>query len=295
MSDWQIECDHVSYSYPISEQKKPALADINVKLEKGKFYGVIGANGAGKTTFCAVLRGFIPSFYKGSLVGTVQIDGQEIDQLDAKISKKIGFIFQNPFSQLSGVKDTVFEEVAFGLENFGINALEIEKRVSEIMRLCDIEKLALKNPFELSGGQVQRVAFASILVLNPEILIIDEPTSQLDPEAAEMIYKIISHLKDTNKTIILVDHRTDLIAEYADEVLLFDHGKLIIKDSPDKVLADDSIENRGIKLPAATKLFYELQKRGINLSKIPTTIGEANDLIRKAKVDRSDGCGTEQR
>ena len=129
-------------------------------------------------------------------------------------------IFQNPFTQISGVKDTVFEEVAYGLENFGVPVEEIERRVIEVMKMTNIESLAEKNPFELSGGQMQRVALASVIVLEPDILIIDEPTSQLDPEGTESVFAIIKAMKDKQKTIILVEQKIDLIAEYADDVLV---------------------------------------------------------------------------
>lgn len=121
----------------------------------------------------------------------------------------------------------MFEEVAYGLENFGIPVEEIERRVVEVMKLTDIEALAMKSPFDLSGGQMQRVALASVIVLEPDILIIDEPTSQLDPEGTESVFAIIKALKEKQKTIILVEHKIDLIAEYADEVLVFKGGEII--------------------------------------------------------------------
>ena len=128
---------------------------------------------------------------KGEIKGEVLVEGKNINEYGGELSQKIGFVFQNPFTQICGVKDTVFEEVAYGLENFGVPVEEIERRVIEVMKMTNIESLAEKNPFELSGGQMQRVALASVIVLEPDILIIDEPTSQLDPEGTESVFAII--------------------------------------------------------------------------------------------------------
>ena len=182
-------CVKTLSSYPLTTE--PAIKHLNLQIERGKFYGVIGENGSGKTTLCALLRGFAPSFYKGEIKGEVLVEGKNINEYGGELSQKIGFVFQNPFTQISGVKDTVFEEVAYGLENFGVPVEEIERRVIEVMKMTNIESLAEKNPFELSGGQMQRVALASVIVLEPDILIIDEPTSQLDPEGTESVFAII--------------------------------------------------------------------------------------------------------
>ena len=200
-----IECKNVTYNYPLTE--KPAVKNINITLERGKFYGVVGENGAGKTTLCAVLRGFAPSFYQGELQGEVLYEGKPLPEYGANIATKIGYAFQNPFTQISGVKDTVFEEVAYGLENFGVPVEEIVERVENIMKLTNIEALAMKNPFELSGGQAQRVALASVIVLEPDVLIIDEPTSQLDPQGTEAVFEIIKLMKEKG-TVTSTCHRT---------------------------------------------------------------------------------------
>lgn len=245
--DFVIQVDHVTYSYPLA--KEPALKQLNVGIERGKFYGVIGENGAGKTSFCALLRGFIPEFYKGNMEGKVLVEGKAISEYGGNIASKIGYVFQNPFTQISGVKDTVFEEVAYGLENMGVPVEEIEKRVVDVMRMTDIEALAEKNPFDLSGGQMQRVALASVIVLEPDILVIDEPTSQLDPEGTESVFAIIKALKERRKTIILVEHKIDLIAEYADEVLVFKDGEIIASGDKQKILSDMSLAEKDVALP----------------------------------------------
>ena len=276
--DCVIELKNVTYSYPLTTV--PAIKDLSVKIEKGKFYGVIGENGSGKTTFCALLRGFAPSFYKGDLSGEVLVEGRPtLEYGPGELASKIGFVFQNPFTQISGVKDTVFEEVAYGLENFGVPVDEIERRVVEVMKLTDIESLAEKNPFDLSGGQMQRVALASVLVIEPEILVIDEPTSQLDPEGTESVFKIISKLKEKKKTVILVEHKIDLIAEYADEVLVFKDGSLVAAGDKQEILSDMSLLEKGVALPQVAILGNTLKEEGITLKYIPVTEKQAEEVF----------------
>lgn len=282
--DFVMECKNVTYSYPLAET--PALKGISVQIEKGKFYGVIGENGSGKTSFCALLRGFIPSFYKGNLEGEVLIEGKDLVEYKEGLAKKIGYVFQNPFTQISGVKDTVFEEIAYGLENFGVLESEIEKRVIEVMALTDIQDLAEKNPFDLSGGQMQRVALASVIILEPDILIIDEPTSQLDPEGTESVFKIIKALKEKQKTIILVEHKIDLIAEYADKVIVFQDGKIIANGDKQEILSDISFMNQGVALPQVAVLGNALKSAGLPLKQIPVTEKQAISLISDILKER---------
>ena len=282
--DFVIQVDHVTYSYPLA--KEPALKQLNVGIERGKFYGVIGENGAGKTSFCALLRGFIPEFYKGNMEGKVLVEGKAISEYGGNIASKIGYVFQNPFTQISGVKDTVFEEVAYGLENMGVPVEEIEKRVVDVMRMTDIEALAEKNPFDLSGGQMQRVALASVIVLEPDILVIDEPTSQLDPEGTESVFAIIKALKERRKTIILVEHKIDLIAEYADEVLVFKDGEIIASGDKQKILSDMSLAEKDVALPQVAILGNKLKQMGLPITEIPVTEKEAVEIIRKALKER---------
>jgi energy-coupling factor transport system ATP-binding protein len=194
-----------------------------------------------------------------------------VDYAPGELSLAIGYVFQNPFNQISGVKDTVFEEVAFGLENFGVPVDEIEQRVVDIMELTRITSLADKNPFELSGGQQQRLALASIIVLRPEILVIDEPTSQLDPEGTESVFEIIRMMKEEKKTIVLVEHKVDLVAEYADEVLILDKGALIHKGPVAALLRNEDLSKHGIALPQVALLGNELIHRGLPLEEVPIT------------------------
>ena len=272
-----MECKNVTYTYPLADA--PSIRNVSLNIEEGKFYGIVGENGSGKTTLCAILRGFAPSFYQGDIQGEVLVYGKPIGEYGGELATKIGYVFQNPFTQISGVKETVFEEVAYGLENFGVPVEEIVERVEEIMKLTHIDSLAEKNPLELSGGQMQRVALASVLVLEPDILIIDEPTSQLDPQGTESVFEIIKMMKDKKKTIILVEHKIDLIAEYADEVLVLRGGKLIAGGDKAQVLSDISLMEQGVQLPQMAILGSRLKEKGFPISEIPVTEKRAVEII----------------
>lgn len=280
-----MECKNVTYTYPLAD--KPSIRDVSLNIEEGKFYGVVGENGSGKTTLCAILRGFAPSFYQGEIQGEVLVYGKPIGEYGGELATKIGYVFQNPFTQISGVKETVFEEVAYGLENFGVPVEEIVERVEAIMKLTHIDSLAEKNPLELSGGQMQRVALASVLVLEPDILIIDEPTSQLDPQGTESVFEIIKMMKEKKKTIILVEHKIDLIAEYADEVLVLRGGKLIASGDKAQVLSDMSLMEQGVQLPQVAILGSRLKEKGFPISEIPVTEKRAVEIISAALNGRN--------
>ena len=275
-----MECKNVTYTYPLADE--PSIRNVSLNIEEGKFYGIVGENGSGKTTLCAILRGFAPSFYQGDIQGEVLVYGKPIGEYGGELATKIGYVFQNPFTQISGVKETVFEEVAYGLENFGVPVEEIVERVEAIMKLTHIDSLAEKNPLELSGGQMQRVALASVLVLEPDILIIDEPTSQLDPQGTESVFEIIKMMKDKKKTISLVEHKIDLIAEYADEVLVLRGGKLIAGGDKAQVLSDISLMEQGVQLPQMAILGSRLKEKGFPISEIPVTEKRAVEIISAA-------------
>jgi energy-coupling factor transport system ATP-binding protein len=275
-----IEFKNVSYTYPLTNT--PVIKNMSFTLERGGFYGLIGQNGSGKTTLCALIRGFAPAFFKGTLEGEVLVDGRPtVDYGPGELSLRIGYVFQNPFNQISGVKETVFEEVAFGLENFGVPPDEIESRVIEIMEMTGITSVAEKNPFALSGGQQQRLALASIIVLQPDILVIDEPTSQLDPEGTESVFGIIRRMKEEKKTIVLVEHKVDLIAEYADTVLVLNKGELLRMGPVREVLRDETLQDYGVQLPRIALLGNELLRRGAPLGEVPITEEEAVETLKK--------------
>ena len=276
-----FKIENVNYKYPLED--KQALKNINIEIKKGEVWAVIGKNGSGKTTFCNMLRRFVPDFYKGELTGKITLEDKELKNYSQKeLVQKIGFVFQNPFTQISGVKDTVFEEIAYGLENLGLEKEEIISRVEEILKLLEIEKLRDRNPYDLSGGQKQRVALASIIAMNPDILVIDEPTSQLDPKGTEDIFKIINLMANEGKTIILVEHKLELIAEYAENILVLDEGEVILSGKAKEVLNNKILLEKEIGMTQYSILAYELEKTGkVELKEIPITKEKIVELLKK--------------
>ena len=277
MCDFKLE--DVSYKYPLEDRE--ILKNINLDIKKGEFWAVIGKNGSGKTTLCNVLRRFVPDFYKGELKGRITLEGKELKDYSAKeIVQKVGFVFQNPFTQISGVKETVFEEIAFGLENLALDAEYIRKRVEETLKLLRIEELRDKNPYELSGGQGQKVALASIIAMDPEIMVIDEPTSQLDPKGTEEIFEIIDILKKEGKTIILVEHKLELIAEYAEKVMVLDEGEMILSGNTEDVLKNKILIEKEIGIPQYAAIAYRLMDEGkVKFEEIPITKEKAVEVF----------------
>lgn len=276
-----IELKNVSFKYELQEEKTIKNMDLYVK--QGEFVGIIGKNGSGKTTLCNIIRGIIPDFVQGQISGDIVIDNKNIDDIErGEMAELVGFVFQNPFSQISGIKKTVFEEIAYGLENLGVPREEIRQRVTDVIKLLKIEDLQDKNPNELSGGQSQRVAIASIIVMNPKVLIFDEPTSQLDPLGTEEIFDILKLLKSQNKTIILVEHKIDLIAEYADRVVVMDDGEIIFNGETHEVLSNDKIEKHNVSMPIVSKLAYKLNEEKPRFFKnIPITLDECKKELEE--------------
>lgn len=276
-----IELKNVSFKYELQQEK--TIKNLDLYVGQGEFIGIIGKNGSGKTTLCNIIRGIIPDFVQGEISGDIIIDSKNIDDIErGEMAELVGFVFQNPFSQISGIKKTVFEEIAYGLENLGVPREEIKQRVTDVIKLLKIEDLQDKNPNELSGGQSQRVAIASIIVMNPKVLIFDEPTSQLDPLGTEEIFDILKLLKSQNKTIILVEHKIDLIAEYADRVVVMDDGEIIFNGETHEVLSNDKIEESNVSMPIVSKLAYKMnaEKQGF-FKKVPITLDECKKELEE--------------
>lgn len=235
-----IEVQDLSYTYPTT--KRPALNGITLQVEKGEFVAIVGPNEAGKSTLCYALSGFIPHFFRGTLEGSVhvaEINTQESSLADLVL--KVGLVFQNPFNQMSGSKFTLFEEIAFGLENIGIPREEMILRVEKVMAQTGISDLAERSPYSLSGGQQQRVAIASILVMEPEVLVLDEPTSQLDPIGSQEVFHVIKGMSKRGITVVMVEHKIEWVAEFADRVIALHEGKISLEGSPHHVLTSPTM------------------------------------------------------
>lgn len=269
-----IKLQNVCYQYSTAEET--TIKEVSFSVKKGELCALIGANGSGKTTVCNIIRGFVPHFYTGELTGDILIEGEGIQDSNlGLLGLKVGFVFQNPFVQISGSKDTVFEEIAFGLENLGVPIEKINTRVNEMLKLVQIDHLRDKNPMELSGGQKQRVALASILAMDPPIFVIDEPTSQLDPQGTEDIFRIIKLLKEQGKTIVLVEHKLELIAEYADHIIVLSDGEVVLDGTTKEVFSNEELLSYNVSLPQYAMLGVALQNEGFMVDDIPINKEEA--------------------
>jgi energy-coupling factor transport system ATP-binding protein len=247
-----ITFEHVSYSYPQASQ--PALRDINLSLATGSLVAVVGANGSGKTTLCAAIAGFVPHHFRGELSGHVRIDELDTSAATlAELTTRVGFVFQNPFNQLSGAKLTVAEEVAFGLENLGVPTAEMGERVAAALAVVGLSALAERSPYDLSGGEMQRLALASILVMQPRVLVLDEPTAQLDPVGAQQVFAAIRSLVEACQiTVVLAEHNAEHVAQFADRVLALDGGAVVLDGTPAEVLTSDRLEEVGVSVSRYT-------------------------------------------
>ncbi len=248
-----ITIENLKYKYPGTDRL--VLDGISLSIEKGEFIGIVGQNGAGKSTLCQAIIGLVPQFYQGAYGGKVLVKERLADQVKVQeMCEDVGLIFQNPFNQLSGAKDTVYGEVAYGLQNLGIEREEMRSRIEKVLKQLDIWQYRDRNPFDLSGGQMQRVAIASMLVMQPEVMILDEPTSQLDPEGTEEVFRVVDRLSKTGKTIIMVEQKLEKMAKYCDRLILMHEGKVIDFDTPEKIFARDDLEELGVLPPAFVRI-----------------------------------------
>lgn len=273
-----IKITDLSYRYPTAEEE--VLRHVSLTIKKGELCAIVGANGSGKTTLCNAIRGFVPKFYKGEISGEVLVNGKDVQKEDiGSTALEVGFVFQNPFTQISGIADTVYEELAFGLENIGIDPTEINERIEKMMKLTKIEEFRDRDPYQLSGGQQQRVALASILVMGQDILVIDEPTSQLDPQSTDDVFEMIQLMKNMGKTVVLVEHKMEQIAEYADHVVVMDKGKIVLEGTAKEVFSNPKCMEYHTRLPQSTKIAMELMKEGIPFQEIPVTVDETIQIL----------------
>jgi energy-coupling factor transport system ATP-binding protein len=273
-----IYFQNFSYSYPT---KRNVLIDINLKVYKGEVLGIIGPNGAGKSTFCKSLNGLVPHFYGGTVKGNVIVAGMDtLEHTIAELSTKVGIVFQEPENQLSGLALTVEEEVGFGLSMLGFPRELIKERVKEAIEKVGLKGLERRSPFELSGGQQQRLAIATILAMKPEIMVLDEPTSLLDPIGKYEVFSVLKELIVEGSTIIIAEHEIEELAYLTDRILFLKEGKVISLDEARNVLSEISkLKEAGIDPPSITELTYLLEKElGIKIDKYPIKLSEAVKL-----------------
>jgi energy-coupling factor transporter ATP-binding protein EcfA2 len=282
-----VEVINVTYRYPLTDS--PALRNINLQVNEGEFVAIIGPNGAGKSTLCYTLAGFVPHFFKGDLTGTVEVAGNESSQSTLhEWVLNVGLAFQNPFNQISGAKYTVFEELAFGLENIGVPREEMRARVESALELTGIRDLADRSPYSLSGGQQQRVALASILVMQPKVLVLDEPTSQMDPIGTREVFGVIHKMAEQGMTVVLVEHKVEWIAQFADRVVALKDGQILLDGTPSEVLTSPIAEENGLGVSRYTSVARKAHELGLwKRDKLPITLEEAVEGFAEALTPHS--------
>lgn len=256
-----LEVEELSFTY--TEGKTAALRRLSFAVREGEFFCVIGPNGSGKSTLCNALVGLIPFYFSGKLEGEVRVMG--IDTKDSSVAdlcSQIGLVFQNPFNQLSYTAGSVAEELAYGLGNSGVPRAEMQQRVTAVAKLMRIDHIIHKNPLELSGSQVQRVALGSTFIMEPRILVLDECTTQLDPVGSEEIFDIIKRLNADGITVVMVDHDMERVARCADRILVIDAGKQVMLDTPRRVFSGTEISAHRVAGPDYTRIYRALEERG---------------------------------
>ena len=271
-----VNLQNVTYKYPLTDS--PALQNINLQVNEGEFLAIIGPNGAGKSTLCYTLAGFVPHFFKGDLTGVVEVAG--VESQNSSLSEwvlGVGLVFQNPFNQISGAKYTVFEELAFGLENIGIPREEMKARVEEAMELTGISDLADRSPYSLSGGQQQRVALTSILVMQPRVLVLDEPTSQMDPIGTREVFGVIRTMAGRGITVVMAEHKMEWIAQFADRVVALYEGQILMEGRPREVLTSELLTGKGFGISRYTSVAREARRQGLwpTDQPLPVTLEQA--------------------
>jgi len=277
-----IRIEGLTFYY--SGATQPSLQDINLEVNGGEFVLVTGPSGGGKSSLCRCLNGLIPHFYGGKIAGRVEVGGLDTLKHSTKeLATRVGMVFQDPENQL--VSLDVEREIAFGLENLAFPKNLIAKRIEESLDTLGISDLRHRQLHELSGGEKQKVAIASVLALHPSILILDEPTSELDPKGAEELLSVAMRLNDElGLTVILVEHRLDRVLQYADRLIVLNRGTVAVDGKVRDVMSSryQELFQMGIGVPPMIRLVQELKDRGIGIEGTPLTVKEGRAMLDKA-------------
>jgi energy-coupling factor transport system ATP-binding protein len=274
-----IKIENLTFWY--GDAATPAVREVSLEIGDGEFVLLTGPSGGGKSTLCRCLNGLIPHFYGGRITGRVEVNGLDITQHSTReLALKVGMIFQDPENQL--VAGDAEREIAFGMENLAFPGELMAKRMEESLDTLGISAIRHRRTGELSGGEKQKVVIASVLALHPAILVLDEPTSELDPGSAEEVLAAVGRLNDElGLTVILVEHRLDRVAQHVDRLLVLSGGAVIADGSPRSVLGGDKITDTGVGLPPIISLARGLRERGIGSGETPLTVKEGRMALGK--------------
>lgn len=270
-----IEVKNVTYEYSDEDNAFAAVKNLSLNIERGSFTVILGHNGSGKSTLAKMLNGL-----NKPTCGDVFVDGLNTkdEKTEIEVKRKVGMVFQNPDNQI--IASIVEEDVAFGPENLGIEPKKIEKRVDEALKATDMLQFKKSTPHRLSGGQKQRIAIAGIIAMEPECLVLDEPTAMLDPKGRAEIISTLHRLnREKGITVVLITHYMEE-AQNADRVIVMNDGKIIADDKPKVIFSDvESLKRVGLDVPQTAELLYNLKKNGFNVDTHAISIKEAAEQI----------------
>ena len=274
-----VKLDNLSFTY--NGAIKPALQNVNLTIEDGEFVLITGPSGGGKTTLCRCFNGLVPHFYGGTIGGRVEVQGMDtLKHPPKELATKVGMVFQDPENQL--VTTDVEREIAFGLENLGFPRNLIARRIEEALDTVGIAGLRFRRLQELSGGEKQKIAIASVLALHPEVVVLDEPTSELDPQSAEEVMRILERLNDElGITIILIEHRLDRVIHLVDRVVVISEGSIQANGQPGEVMSNIDSDGLGVGIPPVIRMMQRLQKNGLSINELPLTVKDARLILQK--------------
>ena len=282
-----IEFKDVSFWYGDIEDQ-PALKDINLTINEGDYVALLGLNGSGKTTLQLCVNGVVPNSLVGEFAGEVFVDGHDTFETPVReMAKIVGMVFDNPEFQLSQM--SVAEEIALGMESLGYSYEQMKDTIPEVLAIVGLEGLEDRSPFALSGGQQQRLSIASALAMHPKILVMDEPTSNVDPIGKEEIFAVAYDLnRERGMTVIMAEHEVEVMAQYANKVVVMDKGEILLNGTPQEVFSNvELIQDLGLRMPQVAEYGYYLEQKGlIDLGGVyPVTLDEGlkvyGDLFSK--------------
>jgi energy-coupling factor transporter ATP-binding protein EcfA2 len=274
-----VSIEGLSFRYP--DSRRPAVNDVSLEIGEGEVVLLAGPSGCGKSTLLRCVNGLIPHMYPGEYKGSVSVGGLKVAETPmSRLSQSVGLLFQNPENQI--FMFSVERDIAFGLQNLSVPREEMRSRVDEAMRLLGISDLALRAPHELSDGQKQRAALAGVIVMRPKLIILDEPTSLLDPKTALEVVSLIAKLnRELGITFIVVEHRLELFVPIAGRLVVMDDGAKVMDGPPHDVLSDGRAEGYGVGVPPIAKLYNALARDGIRLPTFPQTPEEMAEELNR--------------
>ena len=274
MTEPALVFEKVSYAY--QEAARESISDLDLSIAEGEWVGVTGPTNAGKSTLCLLAMGLAPHFFGGRLQGTVTVFGK--DSRTVKVPERsadVGMLFQNPFTQISGARERVDEEIAFGPECHGVPRAEVTERVEEAIGLVGLSGMGARHPMDLSGGQLQRLALAGLLAMRPRLLLLDEPTSQLDPAGTSAIFEVLSGLHARGMTVVLVEHRLERLSEVCPRLIALVGGRLLFDGTPRAAFNSPAVRER-VGMPVYTRLALAAELP----APLPVTLADATAAFR---------------